>query len=150
MRKRRMKKAYIAITFLALFIIAGLFAMPSEASQRNLLTSDTSEISQGSESSKGSESSENKHEPSIESRIGGAYAMSGQIENVGYLTKLYDATNGLPTSEANYILGASDGFIWIGGYSGIIKYDGSKFVRLQSDYGLTSSRGLFEDSTGRI
>lgn len=87
---------------------------------------------------------------SQESQIGGAYAMSGQIHDVGYMAKLYDASNGLPTSEANYILGSSDGYIWIGGYSGILKYDGKTFNRLPSTAGLTSGRGLFEDSKGRI
>ncbi|MBR1476959.1 MAG: response regulator [Lachnospiraceae bacterium] len=81
---------------------------------------------------------------------GGGYAATGQIENVGYTSEIYDATNGLPTSDANFILGASDGYIWIGGYSGIIRYDGSIFERLDTSDGLTSGRGLFEDSRGRI
>ncbi len=82
--------------------------------------------------------------------IGGGYAVTGQIDNVGYTTELYDATNGLPTSDANFILSSSDGYIWIGGYSGIIRYDGSSFERLDTSDGLTSGRGLFEDSKGRI
>ena len=82
--------------------------------------------------------------------IGGGYAASGQIENMGYYAHIYDAKNGLPTSEANYILGAEDGYIWIGGYSGIIRYDGSAFARFTDTEGLTSGRGLFEDSQGRI
>ena len=45
--------------------------------------------------------------------FGGGYAASGQINDAGYVTQLYDATNGLPTSDANYILGSSDGFIWV-------------------------------------
>ncbi|MCR5468012.1 MAG: response regulator [Lachnospiraceae bacterium] len=82
--------------------------------------------------------------------IGGGYAATGQIDGLGYTSKLYDATNGLPTSDANYILGASDGYIWIGGYSGIIRYDGSSFERMDTSDGLTSGRALFEDSEGRI
>ena len=81
---------------------------------------------------------------------GGGYAVTGQIDNVGYTSEIYDATNGLPTSDANYILGSRDGYIWIGGYSGIIRYDGSTFERLDTSDGLTSGRGLFEDSRGRI
>ena len=45
---------------------------------------------------------------------------------------------------------SSDGYIWIGGYSGIIRYNGSTFTRLDSSEGLTNGRGLFEDSKGRI
>ena len=81
---------------------------------------------------------------------GGGYAASGQIENAGYTSEIYDASSGLPTSDANFILGGSNGYIWIGGYSGIIRYDGSEFERLDTSEGLTSGRGLFEDSTGRI
>ncbi len=86
----------------------------------------------------------------LAARTGGGYAASGQIENVGYTAKVYNATNGLPTSDANFIMGASDGHIWIGGYSGIIRYDGTTFTRLDTSEGLTSGRGLFEDSRGRI
>ncbi|MBR6909488.1 MAG: hypothetical protein IKN35_04300, partial [Lachnospiraceae bacterium] len=70
--------------------------------------------------------------------IGGGYAATRQIDNVGYTTQVYDASNGLPTSDANYILGSSSGYIWIGGYSGIIRYDGTNFERLDTSSGLTS------------
>ena len=63
---------------------------------------------------------------------------------------VYDATNGLPTSDAMCIMSAKDGHIWIGGYSGVIKYDGSVFDRLDTAEGLTSARVIFEDSVGRI
>ena len=82
--------------------------------------------------------------------VGGGYAATGQIYNTGYTSQIYNAANGLPTSDANYILGASDGYIWIGGYSGILRYDGSSFTRLDTSGGLTNGRGLFEDSKGRI
>ena len=82
--------------------------------------------------------------------FGGGYAATGQLSGIGYTTKIYDATNGLPTSDANYILGTKDGYILIGGYSGIIQYDGAEFTRLDTSGGMTSGRGLFEDSKGRI
>ena len=83
-------------------------------------------------------------------KIGGGYAVTGQLSDVGYTAQMYDAANGLPTSDANYILGSTDGYIWIGGYSGIIKYDGNTFERLDSASGLTSGRVIFEDSKQRI
>ncbi|MCR5724285.1 MAG: hybrid sensor histidine kinase/response regulator, partial [Treponema sp.] len=83
-------------------------------------------------------------------KIGGGYAASGQLEKVGYTTELYDASKGLPTSDANCVLGAKNGYVWIGGYSGIIRYNGSIFERLPTGGGLTSGRGFFEDSRGRI
>jgi len=81
---------------------------------------------------------------------GGGYAATKQIGNMGYMSKLYDASNGLVTSDANYVLCASDGSVWIGGYNGILRYDGSAFTQLDASDGLTSGRALFEDSKHRI
>ena len=63
---------------------------------------------------------------------------------------LYDNTNGLPTSEANAIAETSDGFIWIGSYAGLIRYDGNTFERLSSTTGLTSVVALYVDSQERL
>ena len=63
---------------------------------------------------------------------------------------LYDNTNGLPTSEANAIAETSDGFIWIGSYAGLIRYDGNTFVRMDSTSGLTSIKCLYADSCDRL
>ena len=84
------------------------------------------------------------------SKVGGGYAVTGQLGNVGYSTRVYDASNGLPTSDAMFLMESSDGYIWIGGYSGVIRYDGTTFERLDSSEGLTSARAFFEDSKGRI
>ena len=81
---------------------------------------------------------------------GGAYAATKQIYGVGYTTEVYDATNGLPTSDAMFILGARDGRVWIGGYSGVIRYDGTTFERMDTQNGLTSARGFFQDSKDRV
>lgn len=81
---------------------------------------------------------------------GGGYAVTGQLEGFGYASELYDAENGLPTSDANYILSASDGYIWVGGYSGVFKYDGRGFERQDASKGLTNARVFFEDSKCRI
>ena len=86
---------------------------------------------------------------SAEERGGGA-AVMGQSDSVGYSAELYDSSNGLPTSEANTVFSASDGFIWIGGYSGLIRYDGTSFERQDSSSGITSVNVVFEDSKGRL
>ncbi|MCR4777745.1 MAG: response regulator [Lachnospiraceae bacterium] len=93
---------------------------------------------------------ENKPAAVDNSLIGGGYALSGQMPGIYYLPKLYDASNGLPTSEANAILCASNGYIYIGGYSGIIRYDGVNFERLPVADGLSSGRAFFEDRQARI
>ena len=81
---------------------------------------------------------------------GGGYAATGQKEGMGYMSKLYDASNGLVTSDANDVLCVSDGSVLIGGYSGITRYDGTSFTKLDTSDGLTSGRALFEDSQHRI
>lgn len=72
------------------------------------------------------------------------------LHSDGYSTVLYDNTNGLPTSEANAIVETEEGFIWIGSYSGLIKYDGNTFERIDSTTGITSVVSLFVDSKNRL
>ncbi|MBR0162478.1 MAG: SpoIIE family protein phosphatase [Oscillospiraceae bacterium] len=68
-----------------------------------------------------------------------------------YSAVLYNNTNGLPTSEMNAIAETGDGFIWIGGYSGLIRYDGNTFVRVDSaTTGITSVVCLHVDRQNRL
>ncbi|MCR5468205.1 MAG: HD domain-containing protein [Lachnospiraceae bacterium] len=68
----------------------------------------------------------------------------------GYTTVLYDNSNGLPTSEANAIAETSDGFIWIGCYSGLVRYDGNTFERYDSTSGIASVMSLYVDTKDRL
>ena len=72
------------------------------------------------------------------------------FEHDGYSAVLYDNSNGLPTSEANDIVQTSDGFTWIGSYSGLIRYDGNTFERIDSTTGIASVVCLFVDSRDRL
>ena len=81
---------------------------------------------------------------------GGGYAITNQIEGEGYGMELYNSSNGLPTSDASYVFSDSKGYIWIGSYSGIIRYDGISFDRMDPSGGMTSGKVIFEDSKGRI
>ena len=71
-------------------------------------------------------------------------------ENTVYTAILYDSLNGLPTSEANAIAQDEDGFIWIGGYSGLTRYDGSEFYHFDSRWGISSVYSLYVDSKDRL
>ena len=71
-------------------------------------------------------------------------------EGTDYTSILYDSNNGLPTSEANAIAQSSDGFIWLGGYSGLIRYDGTEFYRFDSSTGISSVFSLYVDLKDRI
>ena len=72
----------------------------------------------------------------------------GNIE--GYSAVLYDNTDGLPTSEANALATTSDGFLWIGSYGGLIRYDGNTFERFDSTTGIASVVSLFTDSLEQL
>lgn len=67
-----------------------------------------------------------------------------------YSAVLYDNTNGLPTAEANAIVQTSEGFIWIGSYGGLIRYDGNTFERMDSTSGIASIKCLYVDSRNRL
>ena len=71
-------------------------------------------------------------------------------QNEGFSAILYNNENGLPTSEANAIAETAEGFIWIGGYSGLIRYDGNTFERIDSTTGITSVVSLYVDSRDRL
>ncbi len=68
----------------------------------------------------------------------------------GFSTILYDKSNGLPTSEANDIVQSEEGFLWIGSYAGLVRYDGNTFERLDSSTGITSVKCLHTDTKGRL
>jgi len=82
----------------------------------------------------------------------GAFAPSFDptAQDSNYAAVLYNNTNGLPTSEANDITQTSDGALWIGSYSGLIRYDGSHFERMDSATGITSVTTLYADRNDRI
>lgn len=71
-------------------------------------------------------------------------------DEAGTAVALYNNRNGLPTSEANAVVQSGDGFIWIGGYSGLIRYDGNEFYRFDATTGITSVVSLYVDSKDRL
>ncbi|MBQ9606879.1 MAG: hypothetical protein IJV16_06860, partial [Lachnospiraceae bacterium] len=84
-----------------------------------------------------------------------AYAAGGDRRDLlgrgtDYTAILYNSNNGLPTSEANAIAQSSDGFIWLGGYSGLIRYDGTDFTRFDSTTGISSVFSLYVDKKDRV
>ena len=88
--------------------------------------------------------------------VSGSYSYAKTVdrnllgEGTDYTSILYNSNNGLPTSEANAIAQSNDGFIWIGMYSGLIRYDGSEFYRFDSSTGISSVLCLYVDSEDRV
>ncbi len=73
------------------------------------------------------------------------------FENVdGYSAVLYDINSGLPTSEANAMAQTSQGFIWIGSYAGLVRYDGTNFELLNEVSDIANVRALYVDSSDRL
>ena len=108
-------------------------------------------------SSKKSDSSTSQNESSKSTSLIASNTSSTEALDIdatgsgaGYAAILYDSSSGLPTSEANTIAETSEGFIWVGSYSGLIRYDGNSFERIDSHTGITSVVSLFVDSQDRL
>lgn len=77
-------------------------------------------------------------------------AFAGNTQS--YVSSVYNDRNGLPTGEANAVVQTPDGYIWIGSYAGLIRYDGTVFRNFSEEGALQTAtvRSLFVDSTGRL
>lgn len=67
--------------------------------------------------------------------------------STNYTSIVYDNSNGLMSAEANAVAETDDGVIWIGSYSGLMKYDGATF-EFVSNPAVASVTCLFVDSRG--
>lgn len=70
-----------------------------------------------------------------------------------WMNTVYNADNGLPTGEANVVLQTRDGYIWIGSYGGLIRYDGVSFKNFSIEDGTLESssiRALYEGADGKL
>ena len=52
-----------------------------------------------------------------------------------YTQTAYNVDNGMEANEGSAVIQTEDGYIWIASYSGLIRYDGSNFVRFSGDKG---------------
>ena len=68
----------------------------------------------------------------------------------GYSTVLYNSRNGLPVSGVNAIAQTGEGFLWIGSYAGLIRYDGNTFEQMYDSTKIANVRSLYVDSRGRL
>ncbi|MCI5667613.1 MAG: HD domain-containing protein [Oscillospiraceae bacterium] len=71
---------------------------------------------------------------------------------MSYVGSIFNDRNGLPTGEANAVVQTPDGYIWIGSYAGLIRYDGTVFRNFSEEGALQTAtvRSLFVDSSGRL
>lgn len=78
-----------------------------------------------------------------------AGAETGDIFSDNFVEKIYNNTNGMVASEANVICETDDGYIWIGSYAGLSKFDGKNFEFVREG-GLVNVVGMMTDSKGRL
>lgn len=74
---------------------------------------------------------------------------AGQIFAGNYVEQIYDSSNGMFSSEANAIAETADGYLWIGSYAGLTRYDGKNFEYIREG-GLASVTALKTDQQDRL
>ena len=79
-----------------------------------------------------------------------ALAAGNESLHVNYITDIFNEETGLPTGEANTIVQARNGYLWIGSYGGLIRYDGSTFVSFTDRLASGSIRALYESEDGTL
>lgn len=72
------------------------------------------------------------------------------LDEFGYLETIYDNGNGLDSSAANDVVQTQDGFIWIGTYNGLTRYDGTSFYQYPVTKGIYSVADLYVSQTGEL
>ena len=75
----------------------------------------------------------------------GIPARAAELEPA-YVRTVFHQTNGLPTDEANAVLQTRDGYLWVGSYGGLLRFDGSEFHNFSTEGAIAtpSIRCLFE------
>ena len=80
------------------------------------------------------------------------FSQNGFFDN--YVYQSWNAFGGLSGTTANDIYQTSDGYINIGTYEGLVRFDGVAFTSLNrsldSDYHIVSVRAILQDSRGNI
>ena len=67
-----------------------------------------------------------------------------------YETVTYGSEDGILTAEVNAVTQTKDGYMWVGTYSGLYKYDGVRFIDANVDSRIKNVMCLFTDERGRL
>ncbi|MBR3517078.1 MAG: response regulator, partial [Lachnospiraceae bacterium] len=80
-----------------------------------------------------------------------SYAAGDKKDYVAdYEPTQYDTANGLAAMEINAVVQTEDGYIWVGTYSGIYRYDGGRFEAMNIDERIRNVMVFFVDHLGRL
>lgn len=74
---------------------------------------------------------------------------SRDLTEGNYIPQIYNNRSGMMSSEANTIGETGDGFIWIGSYAGLTRYDGREFSFIR-DGGIAGVNSMMTDHQGRL
>ena len=79
-------------------------------------------------------------------------AESHRFMFASYRQTQYNSSNGMPSDEANTITQTRDGYLWIGSYSGLMRFNGQVFQAMKdvNDQIISRVRCLYEDSKHRL
>ena len=71
-----------------------------------------------------------------------------------YVTKIWKGDDGLPGNSIQDIIQTSDGYVYLGTYEGLVRFDGVEFIPMnkntESRFDFVSARTLFQDSRGNL
>lgn len=70
--------------------------------------------------------------------------------NSDYAAVIYGMDDGLASAEINTIEQTYDGYIWAGAYSGLYRYNGTKFEQMEVDDRISNVTFLYEDHNKRL
>ncbi len=70
------------------------------------------------------------------------------VEN--FVSRSFTSEEGLNSLELTSVTQTSDGYLWVGGYSGMYRYNGIKFMYEPTDYNVTNVSALYGDNDGYL
>lgn len=79
-----------------------------------------------------------------------AAAASDKNYECDYLQSVFNSDNGLEGTAVKCIAASSDGFLWMGSYTGLYRYDGAEFKKYLMDGRTIVVNDIVEDAQGRL
>ncbi len=67
-----------------------------------------------------------------------------------YARTIYGSDDGLNSAEINSITQSGDGYVWVGAYSGLYRYNGTDFEKVNLDERISNAVVLYTDLKGRL
>ena len=77
-------------------------------------------------------------------------ALRAEELNAEFETVVYGRGNGMLSSEINAVAQTPDGYLWVGTYSGLYRYDGIRFEEVDNNEIIKNVMTLFVDSQGKL